>query len=42
MTQVLYDIFEKAWKKTNSSSIWLYSDPHVGDTDLWGNRQITP
>ena len=42
MAQVLYDIFEKAWKKTNSSSIWLYSDPHFGDTDLWGIRQITP
>ena len=42
MTQVLYDIFEKAWKKTNSSSIWLYSDPHFGDADLWGIRQITP
>lgn len=42
MTQILYDIFEKTWKKTNSSSIWLYSDPHFGDTDLWGIRQITP
>ena len=44
MAKVLYDIFEKAWKKTNSSSIWLISDTHFGDTELSqkGLRDITP
>lgn len=43
MAQILYDIFEKAWKKTNSSSIWLYSDPHFGEADLFQIRgDMTP
>ena len=43
MAQILYDIFEKAWKKTNSSSIWLYSDPHFGEVDLFQIRgDMTP
>lgn len=39
---ILYDIFEKSWFRDKSSSIWLISDPHFGDPDLWNIRQITP
>lgn len=38
MSKVLYDIFEKTWKRTDSSSIWLYSDPHFGEPDLFEIR----
>jgi len=43
MSKVLYDIFEKTWKRTDSSSIWLYSDPHFGEPDLFEIRgDMTP